>query len=209
MAEIVTPPALRIAVVGPGRIGSTFAFQLAHVGGHDVTVIARPGSARLAQLRRDGAIIDTSGERAVVHVDDALDEVGGERCALGMPFVQATLNDDGRLKATIGAGGQKSLLNEQRWVELFAAAKLPAALEPNMPLWLRCHAPMCVAFESVSIAAMRRGGGASWREASVMARGVRASFGLIEALGGSIHPGSKRLFDRAPASVLAGMLWSV
>ena len=71
-----TPPAspLRIAVLGVGNIGSTFAFQLARVGGHDVTVVARPGSRRLEQLRRDGAIVDVQGVRASVHVTDALDE---------------------------------------------------------------------------------------------------------------------------------------
>ena len=40
--------------------------------------------------------------------------VGAERCAFGMPFLQATLSEDGRLKASIGAGGQKSLMSQQR-----------------------------------------------------------------------------------------------
>ena len=31
-----------------------------------------------------------------------------------MPFVQATLGDHGKLKATIGAGGQKTIMGEQR-----------------------------------------------------------------------------------------------
>ena len=77
--------------------------------------------------------------------------IGPERCALGMPFIQAKLDGQGPLKTTIGTGGQKTLLGEQRWVDLFTAAGLPAALEPDMPAWLRSHAPLCVAFESVSI----------------------------------------------------------
>ena len=40
---------------------------------------------------------------------------------------------------------------------MFNAAGLPATLEPDMPLWLRCHTPMCVAFESVAVACERRG----------------------------------------------------
>src|ERR1700741_3416805 len=52
---------MQIAVIGPGGIGSTFAFQLARAG-HDVTVIAR--GARLEQLRRDGGILTAEGERA-------------------------------------------------------------------------------------------------------------------------------------------------
>ena len=31
---------LQIAVIGAGNIGSTFAFQLARAGGHDVTAVA-------------------------------------------------------------------------------------------------------------------------------------------------------------------------
>ena len=252
-AALTSP--LRIAIVGVGNIGSTFAFQLARIGGHDVTVVARPDSKRLEQLRRDGAIVDVKGEQASVHVTDALDEqtpfdivivtllahqvdavlpalrrssavcvqfmfntfdperlrdaVGHERCAFGMNFVQATLDGDGRLKATIGAGGQKTLMDQKRWSDLFNASGLPATVERDMPLWLRCHVPLCVAFESVSVAGVRRGGGASWKEALALARGVHASFGLIKDLGYSVYPRSKALIDGAPASMLAAVLWSM
>ncbi len=64
----------RLAVIGVGQIGSAFAFNLVRRGEHDVTVIARPGSVRLEQLRRDGAIVSVAGERAPVRVVDALDE---------------------------------------------------------------------------------------------------------------------------------------
>jgi 2-dehydropantoate 2-reductase len=60
----------KIAVLGPGAIGSTFAYQLARAG-HDVTVIAR--GKRLAHLERDGAIVLASGARATVTVHAALD----------------------------------------------------------------------------------------------------------------------------------------
>jgi 2-dehydropantoate 2-reductase len=246
---------LRIAILGVGKIGSAFAFQLARSGGHDVTVIARPGSARWAQLERDQAIVDVKGERASVRVVDRLDEetpfdlvivtllahqmgpvlpalqrsvagciqfmfntfdpqslqaaIGLERCAFGMPFVQATLDGDGRLKVAIGAAGQKTIMSQQRWVDAFNAAGLPAAFEPEMLLWLRCHTPLCVAFESVSVAAVRRGGGASWREALVLARGVHASFRLIKSLGYDIYPRVKTRIDRSPMWVMAMILWSM
>lgn len=61
---------LRIAVIGPGAIGSTFAFQLSRAG-HEVTVVAR--GTRLQQLRRDRAIITTDGQRAPVRVAGELD----------------------------------------------------------------------------------------------------------------------------------------
>jgi 2-dehydropantoate 2-reductase len=70
MSRPVGTPLLRIAVVGPGGIGSTFAFHLSRAG-HEVTVVAR--GTRLAQLRRDPAIVTTSGDRAEVRVADALD----------------------------------------------------------------------------------------------------------------------------------------
>lgn len=54
---------LSIAVVGVGRIGSAFAYQLSKAG-HHVTVVARPGSRRVAQLRRDRGVLRTTGERA-------------------------------------------------------------------------------------------------------------------------------------------------
>jgi 2-dehydropantoate 2-reductase len=61
---------VQIAIVGPGGIGSTFAFQLSEAG-HDVTVIAR--GTRLEQLRHAGAIVTVEGERAAVDVSAELD----------------------------------------------------------------------------------------------------------------------------------------
>lgn len=62
---------MKIAIVGPGAIGSTFAWQLA-AAGHEVTVVAR--GARLATLERDGAVVRRDGARAAVSVAAALDE---------------------------------------------------------------------------------------------------------------------------------------
>lgn len=52
--KIRTP--LSIAILGVGRIGSTFAYQLSQAG-HEVTVVALPGSSRLKQLQRDNGIV--------------------------------------------------------------------------------------------------------------------------------------------------------
>ena len=60
---------LPIAVIGAGRIGSSCAYQLTRAG-HDVTVVARRGSPRLAQLERDHGIVLTTGERVNVRVAD-------------------------------------------------------------------------------------------------------------------------------------------
>ncbi|MBL8921790.1 MAG: ketopantoate reductase family protein [Myxococcaceae bacterium] len=56
-----------LTVVGAGAIGSALALYLSRAG-HQVTVVAR--GERLRQLRADGAIVTTRGERAPVHVAD-------------------------------------------------------------------------------------------------------------------------------------------
>jgi 2-dehydropantoate 2-reductase len=61
---------MRIAIIGPGAIGSVYAFQLSRAG-HDVTVVGR--GDRLEWLRNEGAILLKSGQRAAVTVADALD----------------------------------------------------------------------------------------------------------------------------------------
>jgi 2-dehydropantoate 2-reductase len=61
---------MKIAIIGLGGIGSTFAFQLSRAG-HEVTAIAR--GQRLEQLERDAAIVTVAGERAPVSVAAALD----------------------------------------------------------------------------------------------------------------------------------------
>ena len=61
---------MQIAIIGPGGIGSTFAFQLARAG-HEVTVVARGN--RLEFLQREQAIVKADGTRAAVKVSAALD----------------------------------------------------------------------------------------------------------------------------------------
>jgi 2-dehydropantoate 2-reductase len=136
------------------------------------------------------------------------DAVGAERCSFGMPFVMATVDGDGKLHATLNPG-QRSLHGDRRWVELFEKAGLPSAFEADMPLWLRCHAPVGASFESIAVAGMRRGGGASWAEAMTVARGMRAGFAVVKALGHRLYPASKARMAACPTFVLAGMLWSV
>lgn len=133
--------------------------------------------------------------------------IGSERCSFGMPFLQANFDNNGKLKATIGAAGQKTKLSQQRLVDVFNDAGLPAVLEPDMLLWLRCHVPMCVAFESVSVRGVRRRGGASWGESLVLARGIHESFALIEGLGYRVYPPGKARINGSPAWVVAAMLW--
>ena len=61
---------MKIAILGTGPIGSTFALQLASHG-HEVTAIAR--NTRLEQLQAEQAIVTTTGHRAAVKVSPELD----------------------------------------------------------------------------------------------------------------------------------------
>lgn len=243
----------KIALIGVGNIGSTFASYLARAG-HDVTVVARPHSVRLAQLQRDGGIILKSDIRVSAQVADRLDEevvydlvivtalahqadallpalrrskarcvhfmfntfeperlrdaMGADRSSFGMPFVMARLDAEGRLDATVSAS-RKTLHGDQRWADLFAEAGIASAFEPEMLLWLRCHAPLCIAMESISVMAQARGGGASWSDAMAVARGLHGGFAITKGLGYRLYPGAKAALNAAPNAVLAGMLWSI
>ncbi len=137
------------------------------------------------------------------------DALGPHRCSFGMPFIQASVGSDGKLAARLCAGGQKTKMNHQRWVGVFKDAGLPAVFEPKMLLWLRCHVPLCVAFESVSVPAMRRGRGASWTEASTIARGLQEGLSLVQQSGYRLYPAGKARLHVAPLLVPATMLWAM
>ena len=255
MTNSVIPHASQksIAVIGVGRIGSSFAFTLAKAG-HDVTGVARPSSVRLQQLQRDQGILSTTGERGAITVTDHLDEqvaydlvivtvlahqvgaimpglkrcrakcihfmfntfepeqlmeaIGADRFSCGMPFVMAQLDDNGRLNLTVNAS-RKSLHSDQRWVDMFQSAGIASALETNMLAWLRCHTPLCIAMESISVKAKRRGGGASWQDATTVARGMKGVFVVIQGLGYEIYPKSKSRLNALPTVLVSSLLWSV
>ncbi|MBS1060387.1 ketopantoate reductase family protein [Gluconobacter sp. Dm-44] len=244
---------LRIAILGGGRIGSAFAFHFARNTRHEVTIIARPNSARLAQLQRDGGIVTTTHEHASATICDTLDgnipydlllvtvkdyqvrsllpaltrsadrkihfmfmtfepdrlrqAVGPERTVIGMPFIQSDFDANGHLKMSVGK--RETLTNDPEWAHLFRAAGLPARHEPQMALWLRCHVPLGAAFESVAVAGVQRGRGASWSRAQTLALGVRACFAMIRSQGYEIYPKDKARLEKLPVSIVTTMLWGL
>ncbi|MDF2824272.1 MAG: hypothetical protein K0R68_1680 [Mycobacterium sp.] len=243
---------LTIAVIGAGRIGSAYAYQLRRAG-HQVTLVARPGSQRQAQLRRDGGVVLSTGDRATVTVADHLDDqvpfdlvivtvlahqvsallpalqrsparcvhfmfvtpepgrlssaLGANRVTFGMAAVLATLDADGTLALTISK--TKSMQGDQRWVDLFQAAGLPSALEPDMGRWLRSQAPLTIAMEGVAVAGMRHKRGATWAEAKTGARALGAGYAILRASGETPYPAAKKQISRAPRIVLTLILWGV
>ncbi|SGY14320.1 BQ5605_C010g06139 [Microbotryum silenes-dioicae] len=68
------PGPFRIAIIGLGGIGSTFAFRLSSKGHHEITAIVRSKSKRYDQLSTSKAILTTSKESAPLSsVEQALD----------------------------------------------------------------------------------------------------------------------------------------
>jgi 2-dehydropantoate 2-reductase len=57
------------------------------------------------------------------------------------------------------------------------------------------------------VAGERRGGGASWGEAIVLARGIHESFAMLKRLGYWVYPQSKARINGCPTWVVAAMLW--
>jgi len=94
---------MQIAILGTGAIGSSFAYQLARAG-HTVTVIAR--GARLEQLRRDGAIVLFSGERAAVQVSAALDD----RTPYDLVLVTVLASQVGSVLPALGASAARTVM---------------------------------------------------------------------------------------------------
>lgn len=238
-----------IAVIGVGRIGSAFAFQLAR-SGHEVTVVARPGSKRLEQLRRDGGIRRDTGETARVTVTDALDTakpydlvvvtvlahqvdavlpdlrasaarhihfmfvtpehqrltaaVAPKRATFGMAAALSVIKPDGSMNLEIPKA--KAMQGDEDFVVLMQAAGMPAKYEPEAGRWLRSHTPLTIAMTSVAGTGMQHKKGATFAEARLGAQGLKAAFGILEALGETPYPKNKAQMSSMPTPMLALIL---
>ncbi|WP_419805623.1 ketopantoate reductase family protein [Terriglobus sp.] len=171
-----------------------------------VTTLAYQAEALLPVLHRSAA-------RSIhlmfnnFHPEAMRDAIGVDRCTFGMPFVAASLDSSGKLDATVSAG-RKTLHGDRRWADLFTSAGVPSRYEAEMPLWLRCHVPLCLGFESIAWMAEQKHAGATWGQAMRVAHGVHGAFSLVKAQGTTLYPTSKKLLDALPDAVLAGMLWA-
>ena len=82
---------MRILVLGAGAIGGLLACQLA-LGGHDVTLIARPPLAE--QIRRDGLVFVDDGDRHTVRnltVVESLDTFAADAWSRPFDWVALTV----------------------------------------------------------------------------------------------------------------------
>ncbi|MGH3291391.1 MAG: ketopantoate reductase family protein, partial [Trebonia sp.] len=133
--------------------------------------------------------------------------VGARRATFGMAAVLATLDSDGKLDLKIPK--TNAIQGDQRWVDLFNAAGMPSKLETDMARWLRSQTPLTIAMESVAGIGMQHNRGATWAEARVGAKGLRAGFSILRGLGETPYPGSKNQISRAPRFVLTFILRTV
>ncbi len=247
----------RIAIIGAGAIGSSFAFSLAR-GGHDVSVIAR--GKRLEQLSLDRAIVTVGGERAPVtplpslpvgeafdlvivsvlptQVDAVLpqllanpspvmfmfnafdghsalrERIGRERFAWGFPATVVALVD-GRILVKSSPKSLQLLqittfggLRDHQpgwlppWRDVFVDCGIPTAVERDMVAWLRTHVAFILPLMVGGLVVLARRAGLTWADSTVLARGARACFQLVRALGHPITPAKLGLLGFAPLPLM-------
>ena len=133
---------------------------------------------------------------------------GLERCTFGMPFVMSQITSQGKLNAVVTAS-RKTLHESEFCAALFNHAGIHSSVEPQMQLWLRCHAPLCVAFESIAVLSHSQNKGASWAQCMQTARGLKAGLTIVKALGNELYPAGKALMHRLPTTGLAAMFWGL
>lgn len=106
-----------------------------------VTVLAHQAAGTLPSLRRSASksihfLFNTFYPKRIQ------DSVSLERAVLGMPFTQSNIEASGHINAFVGQGGQRTLTTDPKWVKVFQSAGMPARVELEMALWLRCHVPV-------------------------------------------------------------------
>ncbi|KAH7099514.1 hypothetical protein BKA62DRAFT_709800 [Auriculariales sp. MPI-PUGE-AT-0066] len=131
-------------------------------------------------------------------------DIFGERASFGLPFIQASNNEEGVLHATFS---MKTPLGARRWVNLFNTSGIPAVYEPKMALWLRCHTSFCIGLVATCVVAKRREAGATWQEARTAALALHATNTVIKSLGYPLYPSAKVVMDKLPTAFVAGFLW--
>jgi 2-dehydropantoate 2-reductase len=126
---------MNILVIGPGRIGSAFAFHLA-MAEHHVSVLAR--GDRLETLRRERAIVAVDGRRAPVQVLSSLDTT----IAYDLVLVTVMAHQvDALLPALVASAARTILLmfntfeRTQRWRDVLGADRFAFGF-PNMIAFL-------------------------------------------------------------------------
>lgn len=172
-----------------------------------VTVLATQVDAVLPALAASAAKTVMFMFNTVAPLDPLRDVVGAPRFAFGFPAVLATLDEDGALTTQTFRHGQITTVTDAAWAQVFTAAGIPTVVHDDMQSWLRTHAALVVPFMITSVLSHRCQAGLSWAQALHLARALHEGFALVLRLGSAITPAPLALIRRAPAPLLASLLW--
>src|SRR5580704_14978232 len=117
--------------------------------------------------------------------------VGASRCVFGFPIIDAQfVQPDGALKHAFISTGLRTLVTDDKWCGVLAAAGIPTNLEPAdlMQSWHRTHAVLSIGMLGLMNRAAARNRGVSWAEASVAVRAVHAALSVVRRAGDRVTP---------------------
>jgi 2-dehydropantoate 2-reductase len=144
-------------------------------------------------------------------LDEYRNAVGASRCVFGFPVIDARfVEPDGALKHVFISTGSRTLVTDDTWCGVLAAAGIPTKLEPAdlMQSWHRTHAGLSIGMLGLMKRAAARNGGVSWAEASVAARAVHAALSIVRRAGDRVTPAPIAAFLALPNAVLAALFWA-
>ena len=144
-------------------------------------------------------------------LDEYRDAVGASRCVFGFPVIDARfVEPDGALKHVFMSTGSRTLVTDEKWCGVLAAAGIPTKLEPAelMQSWHRTHAGLSIGVLGLMKRAAARNGGVSWAEASVAVRAVHAALRVVRRAGDRVTPAPIAAFLALPNAVLAALFWA-
>ena len=133
--------------------------------------------------------------------------VGSDRTTFGFAGALSTFTPDGSLNLQIPKRRPKAMHGDSRWVDVFEKAGMPSMFEQDMGDRLRVQAPLLAAMESVAVASMRQGRGATWAQARIGQRGLRAGAAVLREVGGLNGKHTKTSIAGAPGPLLTFALW--
>ena len=178
-----------------------------------VTVLAHQLDAALLAVLR--ACRDTATVMFMFTTFAALDEyrdaVGASRCVFGFPIIDARfVEPDGALEHMfLSTGGMRTLVTDNRWSGVLAAAGIPTKLEPAdlMQSWHRTHAGLSIGMVGIMTRAAARNSGVSWAEASLAARATYGALSVVRRAGDRVTPAPIAAVLAMPNAVLAALFW--
>jgi len=144
-------------------------------------------------------------------LDEYRNAVGASRWVFGFPIIDARfVEPDGALEHMfLSTGGMRTLVTDNRWSGVLAAAGIPTKLEPAdlMQSWHRTHAGLSIGMVGIMTRAAARNSGVSWAEASLAARATYGALSVVRRAGDRVTPAPIAAVLAMPNAVLAALFW--